>query len=208
VRWSLYLGFGLWLIAVAIGFGVVSSYDASPGKSGVAPPTWPDDVDVSRHDSVATLVMFLHPHCPCSRASLGELERLVARCHDHVAVRIMFVKPAGAGPDWCDSDLWRSAAQLPGVELAVDESGKLARRFGGETSGHVVLYDATGRLLYSGGITASRGHSGDNAGRLTMEQSLLDGTPPDLAGQSQPTFGCPLHSAEVTSPATAELNSP
>ena len=34
-----------------------------------------------------------------------------------------------------------------------------------KTSGQVVVYDAKGALLFSGGITAARGHMGDNAGR-------------------------------------------
>ena len=58
---------------------------------------------------------------------------------------------------------WRSAAAIPGVTVHVDHDGGEARRFGAETSGFVVLYDAHGELLFAGGITTGRGQAGDNA---------------------------------------------
>ena len=82
-----------------------------------------------------------------------------------------------------------SLAGLPGLTIWDDEGGALARRFGVRTSGHVLLYDSKGRLLYSGGITPARGHRGDNlrprrgAGRAVRQGSRQSSTP---------AFGCPL----------------
>ena len=47
----------------------------------------------------------------------------------------------------------RERVDPPGVTSWDDAGGKLAQRFGVLTSGHVLLYDTDGRLLYSGGIT-------------------------------------------------------
>jgi hypothetical protein len=62
------------------------------------------------------------------------------------------------------------------------------RRFAVATSGQVVVYDATGRLRFSGGITADR-HGGPNPGRAAVERVLRGeaDTPAEAA-----VFGCPL----------------
>jgi hypothetical protein len=55
-----------------------------------------------------------------------------------------------------------------------DVDGAEARRFGAETSGHTFLFDSAGRLLFNGGITESRGHSGDNAGESAIVSLVND----------------------------------
>jgi hypothetical protein len=57
------------------------------------------------------------------------------------------------------------------------------------------LYGPGGDLLFSGGITAARGHSGDNCGRSTIISLLTEETAnaPVRAGPAQTfVFGCPL----------------
>jgi hypothetical protein len=84
------------------------------------------------------------------------------------AAQIERVKPLGAGGDWDDKSLRRSAEAIPGVKVVFDPDCVEARRFGAETSGHTFLFGADGRLLFNGGITASRGRSGNNAGERAM----------------------------------------
>ena len=117
--------------------------------------------------------------------------------HSHrlVNANVVFVKPAGFDEAWEQSDLWRSAMAIPGVTVTEDENGVEARRFGSETSGQVELYSATGALLFSGGITGSRGHSGDNDGRTAILSLLTTGR---AAKTETPVFGCPLHNAPST----------
>ena len=62
-----------------------------------------------------------------------------------------------------------------------------AERFGAETSGHTFLFDPSGRLLFNGGITASRGHSGDNAGESSIVSLINNHTA--KIGQTF-VFGC------------------
>ena len=73
-----------------------------------------------------------------------------------------------------------------------DDGGAEARAFGVETSGQTLLYDAAGKLRFNGGITGSRGHAGDNAGRKALV-ALIGETAPDRNGAS--VFGCPLFAA-------------
>src|SRR6185436_16026935 len=115
-----------------------------------------------------TLLMLAHPRCSCTAASLDELAEVLARTTTAPKTYVVFLKPEGVTSGWEQTDLWRRAAALPGVTAVVDDKGLEARRFGAETSGQTLLYDARGQLVFSGGITGARGHAGDNAGRAGL----------------------------------------
>lgn len=155
--------------------------------------TWPSGTVVQPGRDGATLVMVLHPRCPCSTASLDELSGLLARCGHRVATRILFAMPEDPGPDWTASSLVSAARALPGVEVLEDRGGREARRFA-RTSGQVQLYDGGGVLRFSGGITPGRGHQGDNEGRAAIEAILGGRTPP---ATSTPVFGCLLDKSDA-----------
>src|SRR5205823_6234038 len=87
-----------------------------------------------------------------------------------------FYRPQNAPSDWERTDLYRQAAAIPGVTICRDEEGAEARYFHAATSGQTLLYDEAGRLLFSGGITAARGHEGDNDGQQTLIALLNDST--------------------------------
>jgi hypothetical protein len=174
---------------VAYGMAVMWDYQYGAGSPARPPAHWPSDTRLERVPDRPTLVMLLHPQCPCSRASIGELARLMARLEGRLTARLLFLKPAGTPDGWEDTDLWQSAAVIPGVTVLADADGAEARRFGALTSGQVVVYDAGGRLLWNGGITPSRGHAGDNEGRDTIV-ALLAGE--RMEARPTPVFGCSL----------------
>jgi hypothetical protein len=96
-------------------------------------------------------------------------------------------------PDgWEKTELWNKAAALPETVIVADEDGREAERFGAVTSGQTFLYDASGALLFSGGITGSRGHAGNNAGRASIV-ALLNRAP--AVSASTNVFGCSLFAA-------------
>jgi hypothetical protein len=103
-------------------------------------------------------------------------------------------KPEGFANGWVQTDLWRTAASIPGVTLVRDDDGREARRFGTATSGQTLLYDGDGALRFSGGITGSRAHAGDNAGRQSLV-ALLSGEQPDRVATN--VFGCPLFASGI-----------
>jgi hypothetical protein len=80
-----------------------------------------------------------------------------------------------------------------------DTDGREAALFGAKTSGQVLVYDGTGRLRFSGGITGGRSHSGDNPGRARVEALLLSGT---LDRPISPVFGCALFDRPTDEPRT------
>ena len=163
-------------------------YSNTPGEPGTPPARWPPDAPLQLGNG-ATLLMFAHPHCPCSRASIGELAIIIARSQQKLESHVFFYAPANQPGSWVRTDLWDSARSIPGVQVIEDPEGALSRRFGASTSGQTLLYDSAGRLAFNGGITASRGHSGDNTGRHAI-LSLLQGE--NLARNVTPVFGCSL----------------
>jgi hypothetical protein len=157
-----------WIAALSLGLGALLNYESAPGRVGPVPSTWPVGSKIQLAPDGNTLVMLAHPHCPCTRASVGELAQIMARTQGKVRAYVLFLKPQDSGADWDDTDLRRSAAEIPGVTVLSDVDGAEARRFGAETSGHTFLFDRRGHLLFNGGITESRGHAGDNAGESAI----------------------------------------
>jgi len=178
----------IWLLSIVGGFGYLSFHAAAPGLGAGAPPTWPAAAALTRRAERDALVVVLHPECPCSRATVAELARLMARVGDRVDVHVLFVRPAGLARDPADSPLWKSVAAIPNVDLRVDNGGVIAARFGAVTSGQVLLYDVKGSLLFAGGITSSRGHEGDNDGLDTLEGAIRGASGHATAS----VFGCSL----------------
>jgi hypothetical protein len=178
-----------WLVAVGIGMSILWSYENTPGIAAKPPSSWPNDSHVQRENDRWTLVMLIHPHCPCSRATIGELAKVMANTQHRLTANVLFLKPIGFSEDWEKTDLWESARTIPGVKVLIDNGGTEARRFNAATSGQTILYDPHGNLRFSGGITASRGHSGDNMGHATIV-SLVNAK---VADRTETTvFGCPL----------------
>src|SRR5690349_6085353 len=84
----------LWLALVASGTRTLLNYENSPGAPANAPSLWPSNSRIARHESKFTLVMLAHPNCPCTRASLAELEILMAKLQGKLKAFVVFSKPA------------------------------------------------------------------------------------------------------------------
>lgn len=179
----------LWLVAVLGGMAALARYSTTPGEARTVPERWPADSTLHPRPGRSVLVMLAHPRCPCSRASLGELEQVMARAGDRVDAYVLFLRPEGEAADWAQGELWRRAASIPGVQVLEDVGGAEARRLGATTSGHVLLFDSEGQLRFSGGITASRGHAGNNSGRAMLEALVLGHGEGD---SRHPVYGCAL----------------
>jgi hypothetical protein len=189
-----------WIAALGYGMRVLLKYETTPGSSGVVTARWPAESVVTRPSGKAILVMVAHPRCPCTRASIGELAEIMAHAPEGVKATVLFVKPTGAAADWDDTDLRRSAAAIPGVMVQTDENGIEAARFGVQTSGHTLVFDGEGKLVFSGGITGTRGHAGNNLGENAALTALRQ-EKPERAGTA--IFGCSL--VKRNSPAEEKL---
>jgi hypothetical protein len=179
-----------WLGTVGTGIALVTRYKGTPGQGAeAAPEKWPADSVVPRAVNRSTLVMLAHPRCSCTRASIGELAELMQRAGDRLSAYVLVMQPPGLDPGWSETDIWRGAAAIPGVRVIRDTDGREARRFGAETSGQTLVYDAGGRLVFRGGMTPARGHAGSSVGRDRIAALLTSGSTP----ASAPVFGCALN---------------
>jgi hypothetical protein len=183
----------LWLIAAALGERVMMNYDYTAAAAGAPPEKWPVVTNVAHTPGLASLVVVAHPHCPCSRATVEELARLMALLQNKATATVIFVRPPGFSQEWEMTDLWRDAARIPGVAVLSDLNGVEASRFGAQTSGQTMLYDAAGNLRFSGGITASRGHAGDSPGRSAILSIVNTG---NSVMSHTSVYGCSLHNPE------------
>jgi hypothetical protein len=174
---------------------MLTRYKNTPGEQEGAPVRWPAESRLEPAADRHTLVLFAHPHCPCTHASISELARMMSHFGGRTAVRVVIVRPQGVGKDWDDTELRRRAASVQGATVVLDEDGAEAARFHASVSGFTVLYDAGGELRFAGGITASRGHEGDSFGQRRIA-ALLSGQTVDRA--DAPVFGCSLVGTDHT----------
>ena len=183
----------LWLATSIYGLTAMQKYSVSPGPTGKLAGQWPAQSRIEISQNQPTLIMFAHPQCPCSRASLTELNRLLSQAQGLVQTYLVFYKPKKFADKWLKSTTWNTAnalaSAIPSVKVVIDEDGFEAKLFGAETSGHVMTFTPTGARIFSGGITPSRGHEGESAGKTAILAHLRDG----LANPSTTeSFGCTL----------------
>jgi hypothetical protein len=194
-RWLAVVLGVVWIMGLGVGLRMLLDYDFEPGAPGTPPSTWPMYSKVPHKAGLPTIVLVAHPQCPCTRATIGELALLMARLHNRVVATVVLIQPSGFAEKWAETDLWESAKEIPGVSVVIDPNGMEAARFGAQASGQTMLYDAEGRLEFSGGITAARGHSGDNAGRNAIVELVTTGT---AERTTTSVFGCSLLNSSTT----------
>ena len=181
--------FGAWGVAVVVGMLLMGAYAARPGDAGAPAARWPAGSELRLDGRRPTLLFFLHPRCPCSRASLAELAVILDRCGGRISAHAVLFGPRRGREDWVLPEFAAALAEMPGLAVSADRGGEEARRFGVATSGHVLLYDTRGELVFSGGITPGRGERGDNLGRAALLGRIV-GTRGECP--ENPVFGCPL----------------
>ena len=193
---------GTWCAVVAAGVIAMAKHASTPGRAAGA-MNGNLILRVTPIVGRINLLMFLHPRCPCSKASVAELSELMDQFGGRLDVTVFVDQPAEMPADWSRTATVADAGKIPGVTVRFDTNAVMARKYGAQTSGQVFLYDSAGKLRFSGGITGTRGHVGDNAG-LDAVMDLVSGK----AGSAgpvvgEPVFGCPIYDDEnVGKPAT------
>lgn len=197
IKYLLSLVVLLWLSATVAGIFCLAKYENTPAETSSAyPAVFPAESLIPHNGEQPTLIFFSHPKCPCTRASLHELNRLMTDVNGKLQVYVIFTKPIGADENWAQTDLREIAENIPNTQVLIDENERETKVFNAQTSGLILLYDRSGKLRYNGGITASRGHEGDNPGRSAISNIILN----DFDETSKtPVFGCPLRDKDCRS---------
>jgi len=176
-----------WVILIAVAFTALLTFHNMPGERSDHGTIWPANKSITLDTQRANLVVFIHPKCPCSVATLSELARIQSACGARVSTQVVFYSPADM--QWKDTSKVRQALAIPNVRITNDVDGKLAEQFGALTSGHSLLYSSDGRRVFRGGITPARGHEGENPGRSSVIRYVLEG---NIGCEKTNVFGCPI----------------
>lgn len=181
----------IWAGTVVAAYQAIRRFESTPGLPANAPKTWPVRSRVAHTDGAWTLVMLVHPHCSCSRASIKELEAILDQAPRSLRPHVLVYRPTDFPAGWENTDVYASAKRLRRTNVLIDENGREAKLFGGFTSGQTFLYDGDGRLRFEGGITLLRGHAGLNSGRAGIIRiaNTRDGN------GAHPVFGCAISTA-------------
>jgi len=190
------VSYTLWLLAAGASTGVLLNQGGNAVRSGGTPEHWPQGTEMALDPKRATLLVFTHSHCPCTRATLTELNRLISRYPERIAAHILVLNSEKDRPK---SGLWGKSAAMTSVAIHEDTNGTEAHRFGAKTSGFVLFYAPSGQLLFKGGIAAGPGHKGDNAGAKAII-ALLSGQNP--TSTQTPVYGCAFVERPEGSPDT------
>lgn len=194
IPYKLWLAPTCWVLCIGVGLGLAIEHDNRPALTTNPPAELPTQA-ISKGPDSSLLMLFVHPQCPCSRASLSEFRSIVQAARQTLTAQVVFVKPAGMSAGWEKSPLLDVAHEIPGVTVIHDDDGRLAREFQVTTSGHVVLYDKSRQLIFSGGITASRGHYGSNSASDSLIALVNNES---FAPKCSPVFGCLLINQPTT----------
>src|SRR5262245_46469641 len=106
----------MWFAGICYGAVKLLNYNFTPAPPPHASAVWPPDSSLVAQPSKFTLVMVAHPQCPCTEATLSELEIIMARFHDRLRAEVLFIQPEGMTEDWVKSKLWKHAATIPGAD--------------------------------------------------------------------------------------------
>ncbi len=194
--WALLVGAGMWWQFRA---------DSTPGAQGNAPAMIPVISGVPGDTPGPTLIMAIHPRCPCSVASLHELER-VHNAEGNTPLRIILLvgTPEPVDDEWREA-VERVRASATFAHVVLDAGGRQAEILGMKTSGSTCLYDAGGRLIFSGGLTVARGVEGASVASdrlIELLHTTFGKSTPGVAreGVKTPVFGCELVSPACNNP--------
>ena len=197
-----FISLGTCLLTIAIGSWILTDYSYRPGTQGdiattltsieEVPELWPDDK--ATNSAQKTLLLFYHPHCPCTKSAIRNLERLCVRFAGHAHIVAFGFCPDDEADSWIASGTTSTLKRLE-ARVIVDRNAEQCSAFGVKTSGHFLLYGGNGDLLFSGGITPGRGHEGSTHAASDLLQQVIGGQ--SNATKHWPVYGCPIATSKA-----------
>lgn len=136
-----------------------------------------------------TLLIFYHPHCPCTHATAVNLRTTLETSSVSLKTYAFAYCPQNVSESWISSPLTSAFKDGIGATIVVDRAGEISAHCGAKTSGHLLAYDDQGSLLFSGGVTSSRGHEGNCRPSSNLLQVITSGASDT---RHWPVYGCSL----------------
>lgn len=154
-------------------------------KASAKSRNWPEGAPLTLDPARLTLLVFVHPQCRGTEATLQTLAHVMERCAGHANVTIMLYEDPALLAYWKGSPIKAVAESIPGATVRNDSLGEAASFFDVTTSGSALLFAPDGTLLYRGGITPGLGQVGEGD---VLQTWLLEGR----GVRHEPVFGCSL----------------
>lgn len=189
VMWRMYAATVVWLLFLIAGGAWLYVYETTSQPTERKIKAWPESSGLERKRNLESVVVFLHPRCPCTRATVVSLAELAKTGPAREIVCVFWI-PEGAGAEWRGTGNVEEARRHSGFQVVFDPGGKERALFGARTSGEVFVFDPKGRLRLQGGITPRRGMADALYCRETMRRAQ--------EGKGivcTEAFGCPLETA-------------
>ena len=188
----------LWMIGLVVGYFQLLAFSQKPGASGVASENLLPELRSWRAPGRSLVLVALHPRCSCSTATADELADLLGWTPEAFDLVLVSFVPMPEVGDWPKPKVPTPLERFH-PRIVADPNGRLAERLGAQTSGHVLVYDAADRLVFSGGVTPGRGHHGDTEGQRTLREFFAGRT--NVAGSAvlARVFGCAIQDPEKPS---------
>ncbi len=183
----------IWITAMFGGAVVVARYGLGEGAKDRVLTCLPEDLRETSASDVQHLFVFLHPRCPCSRATVQEFLSIVDRIDDRCDCTAYLVCPGDTGREFAEGKILEALRTSKKINIVYDLGGDSAKRMGVRTSGHTFLFSASGNLLFEGGITGARGQIGENGGKHGLSDKLAS---PGKTLFRWPVYGCPTQSPD------------
>ncbi|MEO1614201.1 MAG: hypothetical protein AAFV88_00030 [Planctomycetota bacterium] len=180
----------VWLAVVTAGFLALFAYGFESGPTGDLRNLSPQSASGKWQ-----LVMAVHPKCACTNATYAELERLLRHVGKETDCQILVFEPEDSVA-FSDTQLLARFKSIPGVKIQRDPGGVQALSLGMTTSGCLAVWDPKGSPRFFGGITASRGHEGMNAGSNAVANLILHRSDGQVTHR---VFGCPIQNHAMDS---------
>ena len=179
----------LWVIACLAAFLFILVYKHASGATVQPCAEREAELPKRPNDAPYRLVMAAHPRCPCTTASVRQIERILARCSTRLAVTVLVYRPLGTPLEWGRTSLVTNLEAAKYAQIVEDEDGRIAASLGLGVSGAVVLYGPDGQSKFAGGITPGRGHEGDCRGTDVI-RLVVEGK--QTSASTAPVYGCSL----------------
>ena len=198
-----------WLAIICSAWVFAADFEKRPVALEPTLTSWPPESLICKktgQDSKQTgpkLLMFVHPNCPCSQASIAELAKFLSR-NKFLDSYAVFIVPDNVDGSWLESKNWSEAQKIPGLQCFADYRATESRLFHARGSGETFLFAGDGRLLFHGGITAARGHQGANTGLDKLQLAAIKSRIPQFESNPEavaasavkstvyPVYGCSL----------------
>lgn len=148
---------------------------------------WPASSAIERPSARRQVVLFAHPACPCTAASLQKLAEIVERLPG-IDATVVFVTRGLPPALGTGGTAVRVARELPQIQIVFD-AHREAEAFQATVSGEAFAFHPDGSLLFHGGLTAGRGHAGDSESARQLEAALRGD---ERAVRECPVYGCRL----------------